>query len=256
MIYYKYISYYASRWMLFFLLFSLLSIPVRAEETKFPCEVQDMTTLQSIFFLKQGSYVETSPTIIKKKVKIRVRAWFSDSMATDENVRPNAKFYDSLGNEIGRTIRAISPERFTRNDSNGKMMIELFGYVNDFIIAPENTIEFKLSTFLNKQKKEYVFKDLEKHLIENHYQLWNIDTHFVTYVIDEYPVDVIHPGRRIVMIFIKDELAAIIYSRSLRIKYYESQAESKPYKIYYLKKMRDDEKRKIANVFFKQIRRN
>ncbi|MDZ4757691.1 MAG: hypothetical protein SGJ10_06070 [Bacteroidota bacterium] len=232
----------------------LIGSAAKAELTRFPCEAQDLDQLNSIFFLKQGTAIETSPNTIKKKIKIRVRAWFADSMANDETIKSQAKFYDSLGNEIGKTLQIISPERFTRSDNNGRIMIELFGFINDFVVLTESNIEFKLNTFLNKQKKEYIYNDLKKHIIENNYYRWNVDSNFASYAIDEYPVDIIHPGKRIVLIFAKDELVAIIYSRNLKIKYYESQAESKPYKIYYLKKMRDDDKRKIAGVFFKQVR--
>ncbi len=235
--------------------FSFISLCAKAEVTRFPCEVQDLAQFSSIFYLKGGTFIETSPNMVKNKVKIRVCAWFADSMASDENIKANAKFYDSTGNEIGRTLQIIAPERFTRSDSNGRIMIELFGFVNAFVILNESTLEFKLHTFLNKQKKEYIYNDLQKHIVDNNYYKWNIDSNYISYVVDEYAVDVIHPGTRMVLIFIKDELAAIIYSRNLKIKYYESQAESKPYKIYYIKKMRDDDKRKIAAVFFKHVRR-
>jgi len=242
------------QYLCIFLVCFIICNTAKAEVTRFPCEVQDLAQYSSIFYLKQGTVIETSPNTIKKKIKIRIRAWFADSMANDETVKANAKFYDSSGNEIGKTLQIISPERFSRSDSNGRIMIELFGFINDFVVLNESTIEFKLTTFLNKQKKEYIYKDLQKHIIENNYYKWSIDTNYISYSIDEYPVDVIHPGKRMVLIFVKDELAAIIYSRNLKIKYYESQAESKPYKIYYLKKMRDDDKRKIAGVFFKQVR--
>ncbi len=225
-----------------------------AEVTRFPCEVQDLAQYSSIFYLKQGTFIETSPNPVKKKIKIRVRAWFADSMANDESIKANAKFYDSVGNEIGKTLQIMSPERFTRSDSNGRIMIELFGFINDFVVLNESSIEFKLTTFLNKQKKEYVYTDLQKHIVENNYYKWNIDSNYISFAIDEYPVDIIHPGKRVVLIFAKNELVAIIYSRNLKIKYYESQAESKPYKIYYIKKMRDDDKRKVAGVFFKPVR--
>ena len=93
---------------IFFVCFIICNT-AKAEVTRFPCEVQDLAQYSSIFYLKQGTVIETCPNIIKKKIKIRVRAWFVDSMANDETVKANAKFYDSSGNEIGITFQVISP---------------------------------------------------------------------------------------------------------------------------------------------------
>jgi hypothetical protein len=53
-------------------------------------------------------------------------------------------------------------------------------------------------------------------------------------------------------VFIKQDLAAILYTREINVPYYESKALSMPYKIYYMKKLVDKEKLELAKLYLPQ----
>lgn len=238
----------------FIILIFFNHIKLHAEITRFPCEVLSLDQKQTIFYLKSGITVETSSILLNKKVKILIQAYFRDSFFVDEYIQSNTKLYDTFGNIIGNTLKNIYPERFIRNDSNGLMMVELFGYVNDFVIKQESSIEYCLSTILNSKKKEFTYSEFKKFIDTNNFQKWPDEKNLTTYFVVESKTDRIKPGKRVVLIFLNNDLAAIIYSRNLKLRYFESHAESKPYKIYYMKKMSDSEKRQISLLYFNKVK--
>ena len=106
------------------------------------------------------------------------------------------------------------------------------------------------------KKKQILFDDFEKHFSKFDYINWEGTGEFTSKYFPEAAVNTLKPGGRIVLIFLHDELAGIVYSRDLKVSYFESKAESTPYKIFYMKKMSDAEKKKLAEFYFEKVRSN
>jgi hypothetical protein len=217
------------------------------------CEIKKTIDGQPLF--KLNEFTEVACGVLENNAyKILIRVWVASDAWTDENeIKKNKILYDSLGNKIGKTIGDISPERFFRIDPDGRAMVDLLGYVPYWNIEKMSIIENDLEVLLRANQKQFTVSDFEDHFKKFIYKDFYASGSFTSKIYNESVVTQLKPGGRIVLIFYKEELAAIVYSRTLKATWYESAAESKPYKIYYMKKMSDAEKKELADSYFNKV---
>ncbi len=210
----------------------------------------------SIAFRLNGLTIIETGTAKGLYTKIMVKVWvLADRILHDDHLHPNSKLFDSLGRQIGNSYAEIVFERRYCTEEDGRISAELFGVVANNSIDAKTIVEQDLNQLFRNYKKQLIFKDFLAHFVNFEYTDWVGSGDFSSKLYPESHATQLNPGGRVVLIFLKEELAAIIYTRTVKVFYYESQAESKPYKIFYMKKMKDSEKRMLADFYFNRIKK-
>ncbi|MBI3233486.1 MAG: hypothetical protein HYZ42_05505 [Bacteroidetes bacterium] len=157
----------------------------------------------------------------------------------EENIiKRNTKVMDTLNHAVGYTRTDLySPRRMIERGDN--VYMEIIGRVEKFSIVNSSVVENGLDIIFTKHKKELVFDDFEWHMKAFNYQDGIGAGNFTSKIYMDGGVSKLVPDYRVILVFLKQDLAAIIYTREITVPYYESQALSMPYKIYYIKKMTD-----------------
>ncbi len=171
----------------------------------------------------------------------------------DNFISRGKKIYDTLNNYIGYTRENIYIQRRTI-DKEDTIFIELIGQVDEFSVVTKSIVENDLNLIFNHRKKELVFDDFLLHFNTFSYLDGRGEGHFTSKIYMDGGVDNFNDKYRLILVFIKQDLAAIIYTRDIKVPYYESKALSMPYKIYYMKKMSDKEKVDLAKLYLTSIK--
>ena len=169
----------------------------------------------------------------------------------DNYIRRGRKLYDTSSNYVGYSRENIYIQRRTI-DREDTIFIELLGMVDEFSIEVKSIVEYDLNTIFKLRKKELVYDDFIFHLNNFAYIDGKGEGNFTSKIYMDGGVDNFNDKYRLILVFIKQDLAAILYTREINVPYYESKALSMPYKIYYMKKLVDKEKLELAKLYLPQ----
>lgn len=203
----------------------------------------------SLCELKAGTRIEALP-VQKHWIPVVVYVWMPDSCITgDDVIRAKSPLFDSLGTPIGRMLSQATWPRYSANLAAG-WYGELLGFIPEGTIEPYSIPEVSLEKIVSAYPKTFHFQELSDYLDTTGFIPWLGEGKFSSYLLYENRVNTRHPGPRLICIFSGDMLVALVYSRNIKVPYYESKAESAPYKIYYMMKMTESEKSTLAKAYF------
>lgn len=235
------------------LLFYLLSVYATYAEqiSGSGAQVYDLQSSEVLVSLHGKVMVESGPL---KDHYYTILFWVKcakSDMTEDHEMKPGRKLYDTLGHYIG-FVRSKIYTRREVYETEDSLKVALIGRVSQYSILPASVLEEEISNILTEHRKELTFDDFEAHFKKFSYNDGPGSGHITSKIYLDAPVETFAPGYRMILIFIRQDLAAIIYKRDIRVSYFESQALSMPYKIYYMKKTGDDEKLEIARLYLQK----
>jgi hypothetical protein len=214
-------------------------------------QVYDMQSPEVLVSLHGNVQVDAGPL---KNQFYTILFWVKcakTDMTEDHEIKSGRKLFDTLGNYIGY-VRSNIYTRREIYENEDSLKVALIGRVSQYSILSSSVLETALSNILTGHRKELGFDDFLEHFQKFIYTDGPGSGQITSKIYMDAPVETFVPGYRIILVFIKQDLAAVIYKRNIMVSYYESQALSMPYKIYYMKKTGDTEKKEIAHLFLQR----
>ena len=236
------------------ILFLTLLSPTYAESIDGPANIRDEANGKVIYSLNDGAIVGCEGISVNNWYRIGVTVFVKEiSFTKDRKINSGEILFDKQGKEIGKSLAIISPFEWEDIVFDKKLNLyscEIGGYTHVNNIKPQSLLEKVLDDDLNANIDKKITIDNFKDLLpiqDNGYDYSNIytiyelteqhkDNDFSHSYIYEYTNGAYSMGVRIVFIFYKDELIALIYSeRDLNYKFIKQKALTKSYRIGYIR---------------------
>jgi hypothetical protein len=247
------------------LLFSNL---VSAESIDGPANIRDNANGKVIYSLNDGVIIGCQGLPINNWYRIGATVFIKESSFTkDKKIKPGEILFDKQGNEIGKALAIISPFEWEDIIFDKKLNLyscKIGGYTHVNNIKPQSLLEKVLEGSLNISSDKRITTDNFRKLlpIQNYgydysdiYTIYGLtkqykDNGFSHSYIYEYSTGAYPMGVRVVFIFNKDELVALIYNkRDMNYKFIKQKVLTRGYRIGYIRTVSEDIQKNLEDEY-------
>lgn len=171
-------------------------------------------------------------------------------------LKPGAKLHDKNKAIIGMVINegTLSGWYYPPKDDreNHLLACDLFAYTYQDNIQPESTIESLLvDAILTAKNKPVSYPELRNYIENNNYRQWIQKGDFNSFLRSEDSEGLFSRGIRLVMIFYKDVLVAVMNAdRTINLEFIDVAKGKGSIKIGYLEKLDPKVKQELEDLFF------
>jgi hypothetical protein len=231
-------------------IFTILSLTYSsyAETIIGNCEIFDKPFGESQFQLVPGTTVYCS-VAQKGWCMILYKAFIEKKYVYDGiKILKNAKLKSAQGKSIGKVFLDMNPYR-TIDENDTCFVMEIAGYIEVSCIEDTSVVEHGLEKLYKNNDSLLSISSLNGHLKEFNYLQWINKETMYSFLLKETDIVNPKPGLRVVIIFDKDKVVAILHKRLLHVNTFESSIKTEKYNLVFLGNFNEAYKKKIADTF-------
>jgi hypothetical protein len=235
---------------IFILLFLLLiNVNVYAEFIDGPANIRENPNGKAIFQLNNNAKV-TCNIPENNWYFVGLRVYIKEQSLINNAIKKGEILYDLNGNEIGKTLGVVYPWTDIEYDNELKRYkLTIVGYTYKNNIQENFVIENVLAKLINEKNKPIILSKLQNHIKEYEYQHWFQEKDFDSYLYSKSWLND-SPGVRVILIFYKKQLCALIYTTEIKLTHYQFKKVQKNYKIVYIEDLDNKTKDELEQYYF------
>lgn len=231
------------------LCFFLINVNIYAEFIDGPANIREKPNGKVIFQLNNNVKV-TCDTPENNWYFVGLKVYIKEQSLVNNAIKKGEIFYDSKGNEIGKTLDIVSPwTDIEYNKELKKYILTIVGYTYKDNIQESLVIENVLAKLINEKKKPIPLSELQDHIKEYKYQHWFKEKNFDSYLYSKSWLKD-SPGVRVILIFYREQLCALIYTNEINLINCQSRIVNKNYKIVYIEDLDSKTKDELEQYYF------
>lgn len=230
-----------------FVIFMLHCI-LHAEMIDGPANIREKPKGKAIFTLKDNVEVDLYSGRDWDEIGVYVKV-DRKSLLPGERISKNIVLRDYQDREIGKTLEAVHVQSYREEEGGGFLV----GYTYKSNIKPETIVERSLEGFIDHSTGPVTIDNLRGHLKRFQYEEWMGEGDILSYLVYENSLEDPSPCPRVILIFHKDVLTAIIYSREIRLKNFLPEKSSQirqGYNVMYMGNPGREVKKRIEGIYF------
>ncbi|MEI6507332.1 MAG: hypothetical protein WCO54_02540 [Bacteroidota bacterium] len=234
-----------------FLLFSILSLSIRAEVITGNCYILDKQFGENQFQLNPGTIVDCGAPK-NGWCMVLYKAFIEKKYVYDGiKIYANAKLRNEKGKVTGKVYKDMNPYR-TILENDTCFVMEIAGFIEVCCIEDTSIVEHELEKIYFKKDSLLNISVFNKHLKDFKYTQWISKDKLYAFLLKETDIINPKPGLRVVIIFDKDKAVAILHNRPLKIGKFESVTNTQRYSLIYLWSFAESYKKQIAEIFLRE----
>jgi len=225
---------------------------LKAETTYGICYLQEEPDGKNIAEIDAGVYVMAAPhNNIYSRVLLECWIYKKD-LYEDLRINSKVKLYGVNGKKIGKTTTDFNPFKFIQ-DNDSIVLIQIAAYLQNASINPQSVPEIDLTNLLLNVSVNAKLNFFRQHIKNFNYQFTQETNDYTSYVIYEpdFAKQVLNP--RILMVFFKEELIAVFYTRFIKVKHYDSIEMGNDYKMIYNSKFTEHTKTQMMSIYKQKL---
>lgn len=202
-----------------------------------------------LFINKTALFSKLDTANLEETTPQRMRDFMAGMLTLKGTIKAGAKLIDEkYGMPVGETKSSFAVQI---SRSQGLMRATLTGYTYKDNLR--GVIEREVERMINSKTNPLTSSSLRKHMDVYHYVHWFKKDHMDSYLAYESSYDDPSPGARVILIFYDDVLSAIIFSRDMSFKSYESKRIDRDYSMVYVEIVEKDKKDEIEDYYLNII---